>query len=410
MLWSEGQPVTRAEFLTRAIALADTLPAAGFLVNLCQDRYNFCTAFAAACLRGQTNLLPASVASGALESVRNAYPNHVVVSDDAVRSLQVSGRSAMSVPGIRADHCAAIAFTSGSTGQPQAHASTWSTLIASGRRSAARIFKTSKLNLVATVPAQHMFGLEMTILQPLVNDCAVDSSKPFFPADVVAALARAPSPRALITTPAHLRACIAVHVDPMPGLEFVLSATAPLARELAQSVETNWKTRVLEIFGSTETGAIASRRTIEGDEWQVLPGGTLEMQEDSVRYRPDGATSSIALHDRFELHGTDRFVLAGRSNDLIKVAGKRASLADLNAKLMAISGVADGVVFQPEPDGRVAALVVAIGMTEREILAALMRDLDEVFVPRPLRLVQTLPRDAVGKLARDRLLTALKSD
>jgi acyl-coenzyme A synthetase/AMP-(fatty) acid ligase len=406
MLWSEGRPITRSEFLRRVVAVAEQLPQARYSINLCQDRYNFCTAFAAACLRGQTNLLPASSASGALNTVRDTYTSHHILDDERLNTISASSTAPSAIPSIDADHCAAIAFTSGSTGQPQAHASSWSTLIASARRSAARIFSNPKLNLVATVPSQHMFGLEMTILQPLVNDCAVDAGKPFFPADIVSALKNLPAPRALITTPAHLKACVSATPSGMPDIDFVLSATAPLARELAQAVESAWSTRVLEIYGSTETGAIASRRTVEGDTWELLPGGRLEAQTDDIQYRPDGA-ESIKLHDRFDLQDDRRFTLAGRSNDLIKVAGKRASLADLNAKLLAIDGVLDGVIFQPEPDGRVAALVVA-GISEREVLAALTRDLDEVFVPRPLRLVRALPRDEVGKLARAKLLAALK--
>jgi len=405
MWWHEGRAVTRAEFLARAITLAARLPTARYAINLCKNRYAFSIAFAAACLRGQTNLLPASVASGALQAVCGEYPNHHLLDEvDVDLSTDISPWSDAS-PSIPSDHIAAVAFTSGSTGKPQAHASTWATLVASARRSAARIFQTPNLNLVATVPAQHMFGLEMSVLQPLVNGCAAHSGRPFFPADVIATLALVPGPRALVTTPAHLRACVASsHV---PQLEFVLSATAPLARELAQQVETAWQTPVLEIYGSTETGAIASRRTVNGDVWELLPGGAFALKNDTLHYIPVDATTPIVLHDQFERIDDTRFILAGRSNDLIKVAGKRASLADLNARLLAIPGVRDGVVFQPEPDGRVAALAVVDGASEREILAALSLNLDEVFVPRPLRIVPALPRDAMGKLPRERLLAAL---
>ncbi len=411
LLHRDGKIITRGDFVKLSLSLAAQLPAARFAINLCQDRYYFMVGFAAACLREQTNLLPASQASGALQAVAADYPEHHVMDDSSVAALLPSiviQRAASSlVPHIAANHVAAICFTSGSTGKPQAHENTWGTLVASAQRSAAGIFVQPGLNLVATVPPQHMFGLETSILQPLMNNCSIHSGKPFFPADVHATLQNIPAPRALVITPTHLRACVTA-VPAMPKLEFVLSATAPLPAALAAQTEAAWQTRVLEIYGSTETGAIATRRTTEGDTWRLLPGGSLSQADATTQYRPAHATHLVTLHDGLHCLDDTHFVLTGRSSDLIKIAGKRASLAELNARLLAIPGVQDGVIFQPVADQRVAALVVADAIGERAILAALATHVDEVFLPRPLRMVAALPRDAVGKLPRAALLQALK--
>jgi acyl-coenzyme A synthetase/AMP-(fatty) acid ligase len=277
------------------------------------------------------------------------------------------------------------------------------------RRSAdgifARTMNSARLNLVATVPPQHMFGLETTILQPLIGGCTVHAGKPFFPADVASALEELPAPRALITTPTHLRALTAART-PLPELSFVLSATAPLPRDLAASAESLWRTEVREIYGSTETGAIATRRTTDGDVWTVLPGGQLTVERGGARFQADETLREETLHDTLERVDNQRFVLAGRSGDLIKVAGKRASLTELNARLLAIPGVRDGVMIQPEPDGRVAALAVA-DISEARIVSELAQHIDEVFLPRPLRLTAALPRDGLGKLPRAQVLAAL---
>ena len=407
LLHKDNRVITRAEFSNAVHALAPSLPIARYAINLCQDRYCFMLVFAAACLREQTNLLPASQASGALDDVRNAYPDSYVVDDQIVLSLASSRAGAPSELLIPADHVAAISFTSGSTGASRAHSSTWSTLVGSAERSARGIFTERGLNLAATVPPQHMFGLEASILQPLFNDCAIHTGKPFFPADVHSTLASMPAPRALITTPAHLRACLAA-LPTVPEVRFILSATAPLATELAAQAEQQWNTQVLEIYGSTETGAIATRRTTDGDAWRLLPGGTLVESDNAMAFQPQRSTRRIPLHDSLHIIDTSQFTLLGRSGDLIKVAGKRASLSELNARLAAIPGVRDGVVFQPREDQRVAALVVAEGIEERAILAALSAHFDEVFLPRPIKLVPALPRDEVGKLPKERLLAALE--
>jgi len=89
----------------------------------------------------------------------------------------------------------------------------------------------------------------------------------------------------------------------------------------------------------------------------------------------------------------------------VNIAGKRTSLSYLNYHLNSINGVRDGTFVLPAeaPDGavtRLAAFVVAPGCTEEEILQALRRRIDAAFLPRPIHLVDALPRNDVGKLPR----------
>src|SRR5690606_26050639 len=106
-----------------------------------------------------------------------------------------------------------------------------------------------------------------------------------------------------------------------------------------------------------------------------------------------------------------RFRLLGRTSDHLDIAGKRASLAGLTATLQGIDGVDDAVMFAldaaPGSVQRLAALVVAPTLDEARLLAELRQRIDPVFLPRPLRLVDTLPRNATGKLPRQALLAAL---
>src|SRR5690606_32138043 len=102
----------------------------------------------------------------------------------------------------------------------------------------------------------------------------------------------------------------------------------------------------------------------------------------------------------------------GRNADLLEIAGKRASLGDLTRRLQAVPGVEDGVVFQldrPGPGGvrRIAALAVAPSLDEAAIRAALAESVDPVFLPRPLKRVPALPRNATGKLPRAALLALI---
>jgi 3-hydroxymyristoyl/3-hydroxydecanoyl-(acyl carrier protein) dehydratase len=112
-----------------------------------------------------------------------------------------------------------------------------------------------------------------------------------------------------------------------------------------------------------------------------------------------------ALGDVLEILAPDRFLLQGRVSDMVNVAGKRSSLAFLTAQLLAIEGVQDGVFAMPE-DGdaqgvaRLAAFAVAPGLRREDLLARLRERIDPAFLPRPLVLVERLPRAASGKLTR----------
>jgi acyl-coenzyme A synthetase/AMP-(fatty) acid ligase len=64
-------------------------------------------------------------------------------------------------------------------------------------------------------------------------------------------------------------------------------------------------------------------------------------------------------------------------------------------------------MFLPDTDGRPAAAVVAPGLTAAAILHELRMHIDGAFVPRPLIIVDALPRNSVGKLLREELLGLL---
>ena len=86
---------------------------------------------------------------------------------------------------------------------------------------------------------------------------------------------------------------------------------------------------------------------------------------------------------------------------MINIAGKRTSLAHLNYHLNSIVGVRDGVFIMPEEGqhaARLMAFVVAPELTCDEIMSALRLRIDAAFLPRPLRFVDVLPRNATGKL------------
>lgn len=421
--WRDGCPVDVGTFLADVAAIAAELPERASAINLCENRYAFLAAFCAIASRGQTNLLPASRTPAAIAETLTAYPGSYALGDsDAfgalvrrIPALGANGRET-AMPLLDPAQTVAIGFTSGSTGQPKAHATTWASYHAStaanARGLAAYLPGATTAHVVATVPPQHMYGIEMSVLLPLLAPFAVHDGHPLFPADVAAALARIDAPRVLVTTPVHLRALLREPLA-LPPLTAIMSATAPLPQELAAAAEARYGAPVVEVFGSTETCVIAQRRCALGEDWQLRDGITLRPQPDGTLVDAAHFEAPIALADLVELLPDQRFRLCGRQADLVEIAGKRASLGDLTRRLAALHGVDDAIVVQlDDADAfgvrRIAALVVAPTRSEVDLLDELRQSIDAAFLPRPLRKVAALPRNGTGKLPRAALLAALE--
>jgi acyl-coenzyme A synthetase/AMP-(fatty) acid ligase len=411
--------VSGPELAALAGALAASLPSAPAAVNLCEHRDNFLAAFLAMLMRGEACLLPPSRASAVIDEVMSEHPGCHRADDALVdRCRAAAATNRLVLPAIAPDQLVAIGYTSGSTGRPQPNPKAWQTFVAATAFNAARIREAipaaqSALMpwILATVPSQHMYGMETAVLLPLLAGMGLHAAHPLFPADIAAALAELPEPRILVTTPVHIRALLESDID-LPPLAVVVSATAPLAPEMARRVERRYGAALVEFFGSTETCVIASRRTAHEATWRPYPGVSLRPTAAGTQVDAPWFPAPVLLQDVLEVRADGTFEVCGRNADMVEVGGKRASLADLTRRLLAVPGVTDGIVFQPDrADGaavqRLAALVVADGLSEAEVLEQLSTGMDPVFLPRPLVFVSRLPRNEVGKLPREELLAAL---
>jgi acyl-coenzyme A synthetase/AMP-(fatty) acid ligase len=415
----QGRAVSLAQFCAHVQAIVQRLPPAGPMLNLCEDRYRFLVAYTAALSVGHAVLLPPSRAEQVVAEVGNAHAGSYRWQDEDVAAASDCG-SGFSPTLIPAERTVMIGCTSGSTGQPKAYPKLWRSMHGSSARNAAAIRRALDVDdatvpaIVATVPPQHMYGMELSILLPLIGGMAVHAGRPLFPADIALALGELPAPRVLVSTPLHLRTLVESS-QPFPETALIVSATAPLDRELAAAVEARLGGRLLEMFGSTETCVIACRRTANGDAWRAHEGVELHPRDDGTLVTAPWFVEPILLQDIVELRGGGEFVVRGRSSDMIEVAGKRASLADLTQRLLAVEGVRDAVLFQPQPDSiatirRLAALVVAPGCNAKQIRERLAASVDPAFLPRPLKIVDALPRNELGKLPRERLLAMLRKE
>lgn len=409
-----GATASVRDVLAHAHALAQRLPDAPHLVNLCGDRGRFLVAFCAAVIAGRVTLLPPSRAPQAIAGVMSDYAPAAIVDDDAVEAAAPHARpqTVDAVPHVAPDRLVAIGFTSGSTGAPKPSPKTWRAFAGSTALNVQAFagIVAPPWHVLATVPSQHMYGMETCVLLPLLGQAAIAADSPLFPQDLADALARLPSPGMLVTTPVHLRAFVESGLS-FAAPDLIVSATAPLPQALAARAEAVFRAPLLEVFGSTETCIIARRRTALEDDWRLYPTLALTPADEGTRVDAPYYCAPVLMQDHLVQTG-DRFRVAGRVADMIEIGGKRASLGEIALRLSAIPGVADAAVLQvPSGNGagvqRIVAVIVAPGIDDAGILAALRAHFDPVFLPRRLVRVDALPRNDTGKLRRDALLALL---
>jgi len=406
--------ITQAQFLHDLQQTVGQLPEHPYVFNLCQDRYLFMLGFCASLLRQQVTLLPPNQRHATLRDIAQQYPGSYCLTDtesecplpQTIMHQPLGSRATppqeLTLPQLPIQQLAAIAFTSGSTGIPSGHRKHWGTLVGTARLLSQRFQDEIKPGpILATVPSQHMYGLEMTLMMALQGQRTLLRATPFFPADIGRLMANQPQPVTLVSTPPHLRSLVQEGLE-LPRAASLVSATAPLHRSLAQAAAQVFQTPLREIYGCTEAGSMATRDPLADEHWHLLDGFTLEESSAGFSARAPHLADSPLLQDQLTLLPNRRhFSLLGRHSDMINVGGKRESLANLTLKLLQIPGVEDGVVFLPRgaqnTSQRPAAMVVT-QRPERALITELCALLDPVFVPRPLRKVDSLPRNDTGKL------------
>ncbi|MCP3984577.1 MAG: AMP-binding protein [bacterium] len=326
-------------------------------------------------------------------------------------------------------------FTSGTTGRAKEIPKAWCHLdevVELERRIGVDL--PDQTRIFATAPHQHLYGMLLRVLWPLATGRMFQAESLLRPEELLPRLADTPA-SVLVATPAHLRHLVARPelCDLRGRVLRVISSGGPLPPATAASVESALGVPPVEIFGSTETGGVASRSQPAGrptPRWSPFgqvrvrrdPGsGRLRVSSPFVSVGADPSlvgTLEFEMGDRAEVDDEGRFALRGRADRVVKIGEKRLSLEDMESRLREHAFVDDCalVVVDRSAEPRVAAVVVlsAEGRTaladqeRRGLVQALQSQLaahwDRVLLPRVWRFVAALPTDERGKLPQQAVL------
>ena len=427
-LVASGQAGVRrcADLLRDAAAIADRLPdpCAGSQVLLVfrHDRYAFAASLLAAWSRGHRAALPPNTRREAVWAIADRPETVLIVHDtgvgqglsapDCMQQPTAAVSASLPRPIFAAPHELVSVYTSGSTALPRVMRKTASQLLGES----AVLVETFGLSpgelTLSTVPPGHIYGLLFSVLAPLMSGGLFLRETPFSAAAIAQRVA-AMRAATLVTVPAHLRALAASEAPAFESLRRVFSSTAPLLQETAARFLQRHARGVTEIFGSSETGGIAWRDRSNGAAWTPLPGVTISTDEreqllvDSPFIHPE-AKRPYRTDDRVRLMPEGGFEHLGRSDGVIKVGGRRLSLPELEAAIMQLPRVEDAAVVavtaSEERGGLVLAAVVGADWNAQTLRQGLAGRFEHSCLPKRVLFVERLPREANGKLRRDRLL------
>jgi len=299
-------------------------------------------------------------------------------------------------------------WTSGSTGEPKGVVRS----VAQAEAEVALLERTfghlmPEGPVVGTVPHHHIYGCLFRILWPLA------AARPFLcepagdPAGFLRALAQ-PAPVALVASPAHLsRLPRLMELDSLPVAPgVVFSSGGPLNPADAAL----WRGRVVEIYGSTETGGIAWRNQGADPasvDWTPFDDVAVAFQADALEVASFRAgPAAVRLEDAAEPVPGGRFRLLGRLDRIIKLEEKRIALPELEMALETQPWVARAALVLLEGVRPTLGAVVVLkpgAPAERALLVRTLRAhlglrFEALALPKRWRFPRELPYDARGKL------------
>lgn len=397
-------------------ALADPAYSGGAVCLAADNKAIFAAALLASLAGGPSLLLPYAFSGKALARMQQTTRYTVAISEvgrEFPKGVQVLCPQPGGYTGIPVDTNASPhdellkVFTGGSTGTPQVWAKTAENILGECFFQADRFAVTEHDCIMATIPAYHIYGLLFSVGLPLVSSAVVVGETPAFPKEI-AKVAKEQEVTILASVPAHYRVLREVQIH--RTLRLALSSAGMLEATDNEAFCRNNSTGVVEVYGSTETGGIATRNRSLGEEyftpfatvdWKILEG---RLAVRSPYISPDltvDVDGFFTAGDRVEEKSGNRFALKGRADMVTKVGGKRVDLEEIRLLIKSEQGVVDCVVLAlPETGGRehqIGALIQGYDL-DTEVIRKMLSDSLELYaLPRRIRTVDRIPVKENGK-------------
>ncbi len=345
------------------------------------------------------------------------------------------------------DDLAAILYTSGTTGRSKGAMLTHENLSSNALTLIDCWRFSSADRLIHALPVFHTHGLFVAVNVALMSGATMIFMPKFDPDAVIAALPRATAMMGVPTFYTRLLDHPGLDRQACANMRLFISGSAPLLADTHAAWRERTGFAILERYGMTETNMITSN-PYEGERRPgkvgfALPGvsvriaepdsgapirageiGVIEVKGPNVfagywrmpektaqEFRADGyfITGDLARID------SDGYIhIVGRAKDLVISGGFNVYPKEVETEIDAIEGVLESAVFgAPHADfgEAVTAAVVprpGAALSESAILSALGGRVAKFKAPKRVILVDSLPRNAMGKVQKAALREAYK--
>jgi acyl-CoA synthetase (AMP-forming)/AMP-acid ligase II len=302
-------------------------------------------------------------------------------------------------------------FTSGSSGRPALVQKTYNNL-AVEVEFLTGLFENPR-RVATLAPWCHIFGFINSFLLPLSQGGTCDLSGGISPRTV---LERAGEGQLdlIVAVPAiyqvMLRYFLPGGLGPAVRDCRFASSGAPLSASLRRQFEELTGSRLTDLYGSTEAGGVAYRR--DDGPWNIQPHVDIRLGEEGHLEVRSPSSSVVAppgfyrIGDIVELEGNG-FRLIGRSDDVVKIGGRRTALDEVQAVVEEFSGVERAAVLAREVRGK-QRLVAYVEVRGDDFDPALLKTfvrgrLSDHKVPQVIKVIHKIPLTPAGKIDRPRL-------
>lgn len=393
------------------------------------DRGIIAASLLASLTGGPALLLPYAFSEQVLGNIQK-FSGYQVAITDVPRAFpagtkaicpETGGKSVVALPtNVSLDAELLRIFSGGTTDEPQVWSKTAANLFLEAFFLAESLNVDDRDGVVATVSPFHIYGLLYSILMPLVASATVWPGTPSFPGEILDALNEQQSSM-LISIPAHYAALNGKRVS-SKSLRLAISSAGMLDKEDSDNFSAINQVGVIEIYGSTETGGIASRNRFNGEEhFTSFPAASWKCDNLRLSVRSSYISPTVERDEQgFFLCGDQvtqltehTFSLQGRVDNITKVGGNRVNLEEIRHAIRQLQGVVDSVVLSvPEPGGRAQHIVALVqGSSDQEtIKKALAGRLEPYALPRRIRIVSQIPLTKNGKYDRQAIQELLTDD
>jgi malonyl-CoA/methylmalonyl-CoA synthetase len=347
-----------------------------------------------------------------------------------------------------ADDLAALLYTSGTTGRSKGAMLSQENLASNARTLVEYWRFTANDTLIHALPIYHTHGLFVATNVALMAG-ATTLFLPKFDADpILKLMERATSLMGVPTFYTRLLGRPGLTREAAAHMRLFISGSAPLLAETHIAFKERTGHAILERYGMTETGMIASNpydsERVAGSVGFPLPGvfvrvaepatgkvlrpdevGVIEVKGPNVfsgywrmpektkaEFRDDGYFVTGDL-GKIDAHGYVHIL--GRGKDLVISGGLNVYPKEVESEIDAVAGVVESAVIgAPHPDFGEAVIAIVVRekdstVDEAAIHAALENRLASYKRPKQIVFVGELPRNAMGKVKKNVLRETYKS-